>query len=443
MTALVTDEMRSRREGDLDVPDGLPAGIDLGRINNREKAIAMYGLDFVREMTDHALLADDPAYRVMHEIRDPGSKTSMRHYIKGLEHGIDAVDDPSPAMAALFSDLDRIPDWVDFDQLYRGAVAFWRAGPIVPPILAWSSIATGFSMYSSTRPVLFSGRLQDDERVGDRLIESFRYIVAAYRPGGMQRFEDGFRRTAKVRMIHAAVRYALSRSDSWDWENWGVPINNLDSMHTQAGQFGWGFLNAVQQSGVRYADCEIEDIIALSRYVGWVIGVPEEILHTTPEDALRKQRLHKLIEQPADDYCRRTIHAIIRFSVEHPPGDVEVLPGPVAKFMTTERREALAYGLLAGWQPAYIMDMMGVEKTHWWKVLPAIRPLIKASDRIGRILPHDDEAVTWKLLERFAAAVDTPDISRDAEVADPDKVGEDVAKNLGGMPVVRRVAAVR
>lgn len=441
MTALANDT-EQRREGDLDVPAGLPAGIDLGRINNRDKAIAMFGRDFVAEMTDHALLGDDPAYRVMLDMRDKSSKTSMKQFATALEHGIDAIDDPSPALAALFAELDRIPEWVDFDQLYRGAVAFWRAGPIVPPILAWSSIATGFSMYSSTRPVLFSGRLQDHDRVGDRLIESFRYIAAAYRPGGMGRFEDGFRRTAKVRMIHAAVRHALSRSDAWDWEGWGIPINNLDSMHTQAGQFGWGFIDAVQRSGVRFADREIEDIIALSRYVGWVIGVPEEILHTTPEDARRKCTLHKLIEQPADDLCRKTIHAIIRFSVEHPPGDVEVLPGPVAKFMTTERRLKLAYGLLAGWQPPYVMEMMGVEKTAWWRVLPTIKPLITAADRIGRVLPHDDEAATFKLLQRFNDAIETPDVTRATEVADADQVGADIAANRGGMPKVRRVAAV-
>lgn len=428
----------TRREGDLDVPSGLPAGIDLGRINNRDKAIAMFGRDYVTKLTDHALLGDDVAYRVMHDIRDKSTSTTMKTVHQALDHGIDSVDEPSEALAALFRDLDHVPDWVDFDQLYRGAVAFWRGGPIVPPILAWSSIATGFSMYSSTRPVLFSGRLQADDRVGDRLIESFRYIVAAYEPGGMHRYSDGFRLTAKVRMIHAAVRNALSRSDSWDWAAWGVPINNLDSMHTQAGQFGVGFIDPVQKSGVRFSDREIEDIMALSRYVGWVIGVPSDILHTDYEDARRKAQLHKLIEQPADDMCRKTVHSVIRFSVEHPPGDVEVLPGPVAKFMTTERRLKLAYGLLSGWQPKYIMDMLHIDKTAWNYTLPAIRPLLKAYDRITRILPHDDEKAAFTLLKQFNDAIVIPDGKRDKEVADPESVGDDIASNRGGMPKVVR-----
>lgn len=435
MVETITDR-EQRREGSLDVPEGLPKGIDLGRVNNRDKAIAMFGRPFAEKLTDHALLGDDPAYRFTLESRNSVPGAGMRNFHKALEHGIDAVDDPSPGLAGLFAELDHIPDWVDFDQLYRGAVAFWRAGPIVPPILAWSSIATGFSMYSSTRPVLFSGRLQDSDRVGTRLIESFRYIVAAYTPGGMTRFADGFRLTAKVRMIHAAVRYGLSRSDSWDWASWGVPINNLDAMHTQAGQFGVGFIDPVQKSGVRFSDREIEDIMALSRYVGWVIGVPADILHTGYEDARRKAALHKLIEQPADDYCRKTVHSVMRYSVENPPGDVEVLPGPVAKFMTTERRLKLAYGMLTGWQPKYIIDMLDIEPTPWRHTVPIIRPLLKAYDRISRLLPHDDEKATYKLLTTFNAAIGVEDSDRSKEVANPEEVEADVSKNLGNMPKV-------
>lgn len=428
----------TRREGDLDVPAGMPAGIDLGRINNRDKAIAMYGRDYVSKLADHALLGDDPAYRVMQDIRAKKSGATMKMAHTALEHGIDSIDSPPESLVELFHDLDQVPSWVDFDQLYRGAVAFWRAGPIVPPILAWSSIATGFSMYSSTRPVLFSGRLQADDKVGTRLVESFRYVVAAYTPGGMHRFADGFRLTVKVRLIHAAVRYALSRSESWDWPAWGVPINNLDSMHTQAGQFGVGFIDPVQKSGIRFSDREIDDIIALSRYVGWVIGVPADILHTDYEDARRKAAVHKLIEQPADDLCRKTVHSVVRFSVEHPPGDVEVLPAPVAKFMTTERRLKLAYGLLAGWQPKYIMDMLHIEKSAWHHTLPVIRPLLKAYDRASRILPHNDEKTAFAILKQFNEAIEIPDGTRDKEVADPESVGTDISGNKGGMP---RVAA--
>ncbi|MDV7243655.1 MULTISPECIES: oxygenase MpaB family protein [Rhodococcus] len=427
-----------RREGALDVPEGLPRGIDLGRINNRDRAIAMYGREFAEKLTDHALLADDAAYRAMRDFRDKSTGANWRTFDTALEHGIDALDDPPAGMVELFRQLDHIPDWVDFDQLYRGAVAFWRAGPIVPPILAWATIAGGFSMYSATRPVLFSGRLRKADHVGTRLVESFRYVVAAYTPGGMGRFEEGFRLTAKVRMIHAAVRHGLSRSDAWDWENWGIPINNLDSMVTQAGQFGVKFLDAVHSSGIRFTDREIEDIFALSRYVGWVIGVPEDILHTDYDDARKKTDFHTLVEQPADDLCRDVVHSVIKFSVENPPGDVEVLPAPVAKFMTTDRRLKLAYGMLSTWLPASVIKDLHIEPTPWRFVLPAVKPLLTLSNRVGRILPHDDEAATFRILKQFNAAIAVPESEKAKAVANPDEVGADAAANKGGMPVVAK-----
>ncbi|WP_067862530.1 oxygenase MpaB family protein [Nocardia shimofusensis] len=436
MTSTATRPDDRTFRGDLDVPPGLPRGIDLGRIANKDKAIAMYGRELVEKLTDHALLADDYAYQAMLDFKDKSTATNWRTFDLALERGIDAVEDPSPGLVALFEELDRIPDWVDFDQLYRGAVAFWRAGPIVPPVLAWATIAGGFSMYSATRPVLFSGRLRQSDKVGTRLIESFRYVVAAYTPGGMHRFEEGFRLTAKVRMIHAAVRHSLSRSEAWDWANWGVPINNLDGMVTQAGQFGVKFIDAVQNSGIRYSDRELEDIFALSRYVGHVIGVPEDILHTSYEDARRKTELHTLLELPPDELCRDVVHSVIAYSVENPPGDVEVLPGPIAKFMTTERRLALAYGLLHSWIPADVLTALGAERTPWRHVLPAVRPLVSVADRIGRLLPHDDEKTAFDILRTFNAAIAVPNGEKAVAVANPEEVHADVAANKGGMPVV-------
>lgn len=166
---MTTTEPKPTREmtfrGDLDVPPGLPKGIDLGRIANKDKAIAMYGREMVETLTDHALLADDYAYQAMLDFKDNSNTTSWRTFDRALENGIDSIDDPTPGLVAIFEQLDRVPEWVDFDQLYRGAVAFWRAGPIVPPVLAWGAIAGGFSMYSATRPVLFSGRLRKMDQV--------------------------------------------------------------------------------------------------------------------------------------------------------------------------------------------------------------------------------------------------------------------------------------
>lgn len=430
----MTTDQAVYREGSLDVPEGLPRGIDLGRINNREIALARYGREYTERLTDHALLGDDHAYRAFLDFKDKSKNANWRMFEQALDHGIDSLEDPSDGLIGLFEQLDHVPDWVDWDQLYRGAIAVWRVGPAAPMVLTYCSIGAGFSMYSSTRPVLFSGRLKDQQEVGGRLTESFRYVVSAYGPGEMARNGAGFRLTAKVRMIHAAVRNTLSHSPHWDWEAWGMPISNLDSMNTQAGQFGVTLVDGIRAAGIRLSDQEEEDIFALSRYVGWVIGIPESILHTNVDDARMKVKFHKLVELPADDLCREVVKTIIEYASEKPPGDAEILPAAVAKFMTTERRTHLAWGLIQNWQPKYVNEMLGVEKTPWRFAMPVARPFISAVDRISRLLPHDDEAKAMKTIKILGGAIELPDDQRDQEVANPDTLTADIAANKGKVP---------
>lgn len=422
----------------LDVPDGLPHGMYLGRVRNLEGAIARYGFPFTAKLTEHALLADEPGYKVFRDFKDKEKNASWRLLEQALQHGIDAVDDPAPSMVELFEELDRVPDWVDFDQLYRGAIAFWRAGPLVPMVLSWATIGAGFSMYSSTRPVLFSNRLADPEAAGPRLMESFRWIMGAYKPGGMDRFAPGFSLSVKVRLIHCAVRYTLSRSEHWDWEAWGIPINNLDAMNTQAGQFGWAFIRALGKLGVRFTDREIEDIIALSRYVGYVLGVPEEILHTDPEDALRKHEFHKMIEQPPDQACRDVINGILTFTASKPPYDV--LPGPVGKFMTPVRRKRLAEAMIDHWLPEDVLEHLHFEKTAWRIVPKVMRPVVSAAQAVRERLPHDDERAAWKMVHELEGALQRAEEEKARELADVDELSRDIAANKGRVqsPAPRR-----
>ena len=304
----------------LDVPEGLPRRHRTGAGGQRRR-----GAGPVR--TRIRLPADGPVppgrrARLPRLPGLPGQAAEQR--LADLRTGPGARDRqrrrPAPSLADFFAHLDRVPDWVDFDQIHRGAVAFWRAGPLVPMVLAYSVIGVGFTDYAASRPVLFSGRMTSRDQVGQRLLESFRFIARAYTPGGMVRTADGFKHTARVRMIHATVRHTLSRSPDWDWLDWGIPINNFDSIDTQAGKFGVEVIDSLARSGVKLSARERADIFALTRYVGYVIGVPEDQLHTDEESARRIHELHKLLEPGGDEGCRQIVRSIIDFSCEESLG---------------------------------------------------------------------------------------------------------------------------
>lgn len=411
-----------------DVPDRLPTGLELGRIKNVDEALRRFDPDLVRLMGDHCLLADEPGYEAFLGFRDKDQNSGWRMFEQALEHGVDSLGDPAPSLVALFDELDHVPDWVDYDQLERGAIAFWRAGPLVPMILAYSVIAVGFTGYAASRPVLFSGRMTNRDQVGQRLLESFRFIARAYTPGGMRRDQDGFKHTARVRMIHATVRHVLSRSPEWDWEDWGIPINNFDAMDTQAGQFGVEVVDSLATCGIYLSDQERADVFALTRYIGWVMGVPAEILHTDEEDARTKHAIHALLETPADDACRRIVKGVIDYGCEESLGGYDVLPPAIARFMTVDRRKKLSYGLLTAWQPPDIVNQLGIDPDAWRFVLPAAKPLIWTHDKVTRKLsPHKDRARTQKVLDEFETAIAMTE-GEEHPLAEPEQLAIDANK---------------
>lgn len=423
MTLLMTTHPRA-----LDTPDDLPSGLELGRCANVAEALERFDPDLVRLLGDHTLLSDEYGYRAFLAFKDQEKNAGWRMFEQALEHGLDSVDDPAPEFVEFFNQLERVPEWVDFDQIHRGAVAFWRAGPLVPMVIAYSVIAKGFTGYGASRPVLFSGRMIDRDMIGQRLLESFRWITRAYTPGKMVRDEDGFKHTARVRMIHATVRHVLSRSPEWDWHNWGIPINNLDAVDTPGGQFGVEVVDSLMKSGVKLSDQEREDIFALNRYIGYVIGVPEEILHVDEEDARVKHAIKDFLEPPTDEASRKIVRGIIDYGCEESLGGYDVLPPALAKFMTVQRRKNLSYGMMCFWQPPSVQERLGVEPNGWTTALKVARPVIAAGDTVTRrFSPDKDEARAMKTIAEFEVAIAMGEDEK-TPLAEPEQLAEDTRK---------------
>src|SRR5882757_9592576 len=105
-------------------------GRDLGRVINADEAIARYGAATVQPLFDGMLTADDLALDVVDDFRAVRGGPAL--YRRAIEEGIDAVPEAPESMRRLFAEMESVPDWVDWDQLRRGSIAYFRAGPLVP-----------------------------------------------------------------------------------------------------------------------------------------------------------------------------------------------------------------------------------------------------------------------------------------------------------------------
>mgnify|MGYP001082352291 CR=1 FL=1 len=410
----------AQRNVPLDAPPDLPHPRDLGRIVRYEETCRRYGPDLVAKLTEYVGVGDELAYELLLTIRErDGFGWPDLHH--ALEDGL--PDDAPDTAKALFEQAEQVPDWVDWEQLRRGAIAFWRHGPIVMMALT-SSLGRGFKAYAGMKPTIFTGRLIDEARVGRRLVETLRYIAAVTTPDAMRRDGDGWKFTVRLRMLHQSVRHGCSHAEAWDWKDWGLPVNATDNLTPEL-EFSVGLIDMLRQAGVEFDARERDDIVALWRYVGYVLGTPEEILPTSEHDARRKLAIIDSLNHPPDDTNRMMLHSLVGYASLHGIG-YDPFPDWVARWLTPERRKELVYGLMYAWSGEEIAAQMEIPRNPYRHTLRLIKPAMRLRARMTRRSPEADERACRRMLEEFKAVTDVD--RGEAPLADPDEIANEIRK---------------
>ncbi|GAB1202413.1 hypothetical protein APSETT445_001026 [Aspergillus pseudonomiae] len=173
----------------------------------------------------------------------PDARTPKRDLYSLLEKH--AKDDPK--LDELWSEVNTVPDWVEWEQIKRGQEVFFRYGT---PILNVHILQVSLSLDS-------------------------------IKPGG-----KGHISSVRVRLLHGSVRRRVLslvkyRPEYYDIKKYGIPINDLDcigTIHTFSTSVV--FLGLPRQ-GIFLRNQEIDDYIALWRLVAYYMGTPTECFETT------------------------------------------------------------------------------------------------------------------------------------------------------------------
>lgn len=108
--------------------------------------------------------------------------------------------------------------------------------------------------------------------------------LESIRPGG-----EGHVASLRVRLLHASVRkrilaLAKTKPEYYDTANFGVPINDQDTMATISTYAAHLIWLALPAQGIFMTRTETEDYIALWRLVAYYMGTPTDVFKT-PETA--------------------------------------------------------------------------------------------------------------------------------------------------------------
>ena len=129
-------------------------------------------------------------------------------------------------------------------------------------------------------------------------------------PGGLYRHGDGWKLSVRIRIVHAQIRQLLLDSDDWDYEAWGLPVSGAH-LGFAVSTFSARLLQHMKTLGAKYSDEEYASFMAVWRYAGYLMGIPESILFHDADEALELYDIGHMCEPDAPIESVVMAHALV------------------------------------------------------------------------------------------------------------------------------------
>lgn len=285
-----------------------------------------------------------------------------------LRRSKDLPSGDKEALERFFEQTSQEPDWVDWESVARGqrfmasqalpvSASFLLGGLIesyTVPTVASVLCQTGRLSKTTARRIFETGQMVFDCAVEDNV-----------KPGRM-----GHRTLLRVRLLHAFVRHHMQgRTEA-------QAMNQLE-MAFVLGMFNVGILRGVERLGLRVSRQEAQDYHQLWRTAGYYLGMHDDLLPETIEDARRLQAaIGEHLQEPNDD-SRLLAHSV-----------VEALEGRPPFLLSKRALYALARQLL-GPELSQALELPG--SRFWAAVFKASSPVVLASGLAQRRSPWLDQ----------------------------------------------------
>lgn len=197
------------------------------------------------------------------------------------DKGIVAVRDAPPVLVQFIHEMETVPEWLDMKMVEEGArLTRIQMAIHVPFVIRGVFISTFTNQYSGL-PMALTGALAG-QASARRMQETSSFFTTASLPGALQRHGVGFKAAAMVRLMHSMVRFnLLTKSTRWDINIYGIPIPQIDQMPAGMVPALLVASKAIRRKNKQFTQRE-QAIVEFCRYQSYLLGLPEELLPSTP-----------------------------------------------------------------------------------------------------------------------------------------------------------------
>ncbi|MEV6773234.1 oxygenase MpaB family protein [Nocardia sp. NPDC051030] len=212
------------------------------------------------------------------------------------------------SLRELLTPLLNPPDWFDPEQVRRGAQLWWRFAPAVIIGLG-GTLMTAYAFGDLNKPQAMNSR--SEAMAAQRYEETSRWVLAATAPGALIPGGTGFDATIRIRFVHAMVRRHLRTCGKWQRTEWGEPIHTSGMAVTIDG-FLLMPLAMHELLDMDLREDEREAIRQLWFWIGYLMGVPDELLPHSIDDAADISRAATIVFAPPDEDTEVLTKALLR-----------------------------------------------------------------------------------------------------------------------------------
>ena len=196
--------------------------------------------------------------------------------------GDEALRDAPASFRELFREAETMPDWLDYSAFAPAVRMFHRNSQIILAAFVAGVLIEGFTT-NIAKSFFITGRVRDQGI--RRLGQNNRHMTEIFFPDGLYRDGDGWKLSVRIRLIHGQLRRLLNDSGEWDTEAWGAPISSAH-LGFAISAFSARLLKHMKSMGATYNDEEYASFMAVWRYTGHLMGIPETILFRNADEAL-------------------------------------------------------------------------------------------------------------------------------------------------------------
>jgi hypothetical protein len=309
-----------------------------------------------------------------------------------LDDPLALIDDAPHCLRVLLDTASTPPPWFDAALAQAGGRAWWKFGTLQSSTL-YQSLIYGYQARGFVRPLAATGRFE--EHTYDRVLGTGRWVALATAPGQMLPGNAGWAQTIRIRLIHAMVRHHLVNEDGWDVAEWGVPISQTYSALTIGGGFLALPMEVARDLGIQYSAAEHEAIAHLWRWIGWVVGVGEELLPNNFGAAKELFDVGAQFDLEPDEASKTLTRALLREGYRI---DLPLMPGPMAAMMNFVLRPMLSMSfssISTRWMDKPSAGRMGLRRTPLHHIVDVARPAVRVREaaRVIGLLGDEDRVV--------------------------------------------------